>query len=262
MPSPLFNLFEMIAEELTLEESRVLAASDFDPEGNEASVLDELRTELKLLSRDEALKEGVNGLELHFKGRGSRLPFMFDAPTSRFTALDKDYLKFVTEIKEIRGQGKNSKEFELGAMERIKLRVAGALHRVGHPRTTQKKQKQFNAYLANIGFNGSVLLGAEKDGGLDILWVLPVGAMPHQALVSFQCKNGRYKLKDGDTSTGATKRSLNQHAGLMSDVHVMCVLFNDYITADQLPKKPMQWVPLGLSDLAPPVATAATSAAL
>jgi hypothetical protein len=252
MPSPLFEFFEMIAEELTLEESRVLTANDFDPEGDDASVLDELRQHLKLLTRDDAMKEGVKRLEQHFKARGSRLPFTYDAPTSRFTAVDKEYLKFVTEIREIRGQGKSAKDFELNVMARIKLRATGALHRVGHPRATHKKRPQFNKYLATIGFNGQVLLDREKDGGFDILWALPVGAIPHQPLVSLQCKNGVYTVGEGDKSTGTTKRSLNQHRGLMCEVHVLCVLFNDYITAETLPKKAMQWVALGLSDLSAP----------
>src|ERR1700675_4235949 len=101
MPSPLFELFEMIAEELTLEESRVLTASDFDPEGDNAGALDELREELKLLTKTQAIKEAVKLLEKHFKEHGSRLPFDYDAQTSRFKALDKEYLRFVTEIKEI-----------------------------------------------------------------------------------------------------------------------------------------------------------------
>jgi hypothetical protein len=252
MPSPLFQFFEMIAEELTVEESRVLTANDFDPEGNHASVLDDLRDELGVLTNEEAIREGVKELEKHFEERGSRLPFNYEQASSRFTALDKPYLQFVTEIKNIRGQGKNAKDFELGVMQRMGLRLTGGLHRVGYPRDAKKTRPEFNAYLADIGFNGKVLLDQEKDGGLDILWVLPFGAPPHQPVVSFQCKNARYTVGEGDKSCGTTKRSLNQHKGLMCEVHVLCVLFNDYITSDQLPKKAMQWVPLGLSDLCVP----------
>lgn len=261
MPSPLFQFFEMVAEELTLEESRVLTSSDFDPEGNHASVLDELRGELNVLTNDQAIREAVKQLETHFEERGSRLPFSYDSETSRFKAEDKEYLRFVTDTREIRGQGKSAKDFELSVMERVKLRVTGALHRVGHPRATHKKRPQFNGYLADIGFNGQVLLDKEKDGGFDILWVLPLGAPPHQPVVSLQCKNGMYTTSEGDKSTGTTKRSLNQHRGLMCEVHVLCVLFNDYITSDLLPKKAMQWVPLGLSDLSVPQ-TAVSSTAI
>jgi len=260
MPSPLFEFFEMVAEELTLEESRVLTASDFDPEGDNASVLDDLREGLNVITNDQAIHEAVKLLAEHFEERGSSLPFTYEAQTSRFKAVDKEYLHFVTEIREIRGQGKSAKDFEISVMARIKLRVTGALHRVGHPRAVHKKRAQFNAYLADIGFNGQVLLDKEKDGGFDILWVVPMGAPPHQPIVSFQCKNGTYTTGEGDKSMGTTQRSLNQHRGLMCDVHVLCVLFNDYITAELLPKKAMQWVPLGLSDLGlPQTAVSATA---
>jgi len=262
MTSPLFQFFEMVAEELTLEESRVLTAQDFDPAGNDSSVLDELREQLGVMTNDDAIRGAVDRLEEHFKARGSRLPFSYDANSSRFLAIDKEYLKLVTDMREIRGQGKNAKTFELGVMGRVKLRVTGALHRVGHPRDVHKKRNQFNTYLAQIGFNGNVLLGQEKDGGLDILWELPIGAKPHRPLVSLQCKNSVYKLHDGDVSCGPGKRSLNQHKGLMAEVHVLCVFFNDYITSDLLPKKAMQWVPLGLSDLGAPSDAAASATAI
>lgn len=249
MPSPIFEFFESVAEELTLEESRVLTPSDFDAQGDRGSILDDLREELDVLTNEEAMHEAVELLKKHFEERGSSLPFSYERQSGRFKAVDKEYLQFVTDIREIRGQGKSAKEFELSVMGRIKLRVTGALHRIGHPRDTHKKRAQFNHYLAGIGFNGDVLLDKEKDGGFDILWVLPMGSPPHQPVVSFQCKNGAYTTVEGDKSTGTTKRSLNQHRGLMCEVHVLCVLFNDYITRDLLPKKEMQWVPLGLSDL-------------
>jgi hypothetical protein len=263
MPSPLFQFFEMVAEELTLEPSRVLTALDFDPPGNDASVLDELREQLGAMTNDDAISAAVACLEEHFKARGSQLPFSYDATSSRFCAVDKEYLKLVTEMREIRGQGKDSRTFELSVMGRVKNRVTGALHRVGHPRDTLKMQKQFNTYLSDLGFDGHVLTGREKDGGLDILWELPIGAKPHRPLVSLQCKNSTYKLEDGDASCGATKRSLDNHKGLMADVHVLCVFFNDYITSDLLPnRKRMQWVPLGLSDLSFPSGTTASANAI
>src|SRR6059058_2470242 len=102
MPSPLFQFFEMLAEELTLEESRVLTAQDFDPAGNDSSVLDELRNELGVMTNDEAIRVAVKRLEEHFAARGSRLPFSFDAASSRFLATDQEYLKLVTAMREIR----------------------------------------------------------------------------------------------------------------------------------------------------------------
>jgi len=94
------------------------------------------------------------------------------------------------------------------------------------------------------------LLGQEKDGGLDILWELPIGSIPHRPLISVQCKNGEFDLGQADQSVGAGSRSLALLRGLQGNVHVPCVLFNDYIFPSIVVSKPMNFVPLGLSDLA------------
>jgi len=48
----------------------------------------------------------------------------------------------------------------------------------------------FNEHLRTLGFDRPVALGWDKDGGLDILWLLPIGSIPHRPIVSVQCKNG------------------------------------------------------------------------
>jgi len=121
---------------------------------------------------------------------------------------------------------------------------------VGWPRTTSRKAVEFNAYLRRFGFDGRVILGKEKDGGLDILWMPPLGAVPHRLVVSIQCKNSSYDVDAADKSFGGASRSLGCHRGLQAQVHVSCVLFNDYIERRRLGKKPFNYVVLGLSDLA------------
>lgn len=96
-----------------------------------------------------------------------------------------------------------------------------------------------------------MLLGKDKDGGLDILWLLPVAAIPHKPIVSVQCKNSAFKIEDADKSIGAGSRSLGQNGSLQVGIHVPCVLFNDCIHSEMLTRKQFNFVPLGLSDLAP-----------
>src|SRR5205814_6631103 len=119
--------------------------------------------------------------------------------------------------------------------------------------TKHGKLKPFNAYLKMLGFNNKVAFGKEKDGGFDILWLLPLGAIPHRPLISFQCKNGSYDLTEAFKSNGATQMSLGCHKGLQTTVHTLCVVFNDYIEDRMLSPKPFAFVPLGLSDLAEPL---------
>lgn len=249
MPSPCFEFFEIVAEELSREGSRVLTPNDLQLDDQFSTLLDELKSQMNVSTSEEAIEATVVFLTAHFASKGGDIPFSYDKQTGRFSSIDADYLRFVTEIKEMRTSGKRAKEFELSILNRLKKRATGSLHRVGFPRNKKKTKKQFNDYLKGLGFNGQVLVGKEKDGGFDILWALPLGSIPHQPIISVQCKNGRFKLQEGDLSWGPYSRSMSEHTGLQVSVHVPCVLFNDYIHPEILSKKRLNFVPLGLSDL-------------
>jgi hypothetical protein len=216
----------------------------------QASILEDLRDEVGAETTDGAIQSAVARLRDHFDGRGARSPFEYDEATGQFTAVDNDFLAFVKIARNIRSLPKRSREFELGVWNRLKLRITGELHRVGDPRDLKKKQHDFNQHLETLGFNGQVLMGKERDGGFDILWVLPLGADPHRPIVSIQCKNGEFDVGEADKSIGAGSRSFTRHRGLQPGVHVPCVLFNDYISPALLKTtKQFNFVPLGISDL-------------
>ena len=246
----LFEFFEIIASELNNEASRVITSSDLAAKGEVSSLLEDLKAEMGKTNTDEAIKEAIVLLKKHFKERSAQLPFEYDSLTGRFSTLDTDYIKFISEMVSIRSVGKRSRDFECLVSKRLELKVTGTLHRVGWPRDTKKLKKEFVSYLKGLGFSKDVALGHEKDGGLDILWLPPIGSIPHRPLLSIQCKNSEFDLKEADISIGAGSRTLHEHLGLQGSVHVPCVIFNDYVFADRLPKKRMNFVPLGLSDLA------------
>jgi hypothetical protein len=251
MPTPLFEFFETIAEELSSEESRVLTRADLQAKDEESPLLDDLKREMKVASTEEAIQRAVEVLRQHFEGKGSRLPFDYDPETGRFTATDRDYLEFVKNMSSIRSINTKSRDFECSVATRLGQRATGSIHRVGHPRDQKRKSADFNAHLKTLGFSRPVLLGKDKDGGFDILWLLPVGTIPHRPVVSVQCKNGKFNMESADQSVGAGSRSFSQHSGLLPSVHVPCVLFNDYIYPEILTSKQLNFVPLGLTDLAP-----------
>ena len=253
MPSPIFEFFEAIAEELCTDPSRVLTRTDFQLNEEQAPLFDALKRATSTATTEEAIKAAVAMLKAHFEGKGSSLPFTYDPENGLFEATDPTFLTFIKEMSNIRSIGKRSREFELNVLNKLKLRVTGSLHRVGHPRDKKRKKTDFNTYLKSLGFKGNVLLGKDKDGGLDILWVLPLGTIPHQPIVSVQCKNGEFDMGEGDKSIGAGSRSFGMHGGLQNSVHVPCVLFNDYLYPEVVTSKPMNFVPLGLTDLSPMV---------
>lgn len=246
-----FAFFETVAEELSSEPSRVITRADSRLGDDDAPLFDELKIETRTSSSEDAIRAAVDWLDNHFRGKGSFLPFSYDPGSGRFTAVDATFLQFIERMKNIRTIGKRSQQFELEVMEKLSGRVTGSLHRVGAPRTRMPRRAGFNTYLKTLGFADDVLLGREKDGGLDILWLLPIGTIPHRPIVSVQCKNTEFSLEDGNASVGAGKSSLGQHRRLQPDVHVPCVLYNDYLYPEVVMPKAMNFVPLGLTDLSP-----------
>jgi hypothetical protein len=250
MPAPLFEFFEIIAEELSDASSTVITQDDLRPKNKESVLLEQLTKQMRAGNADDAIERAVKALQQHFTSKGSKLPFGYDARTGQFTATDPEFLEFVKEMSSIRSISKRSRDFECTVAEWLGKRATGAIHRVGHPRDAKKKSKEFNKHLRTLGFKNPILLGREKDGGLDIIWLLPLGTLPHRPLVLVQCKNGEFKMEAADISLGAAIRSLSQHGCLQASVHVPCVLFNDYLYPDILTAKQMNYIPLGLSDLA------------
>jgi hypothetical protein len=249
MLSPTFRFFELVCSELCTQPSVVITREDLAISDADAPMLDELKQEYEVSTSAEAIEAAVKFLHTHFKAKGSILPFAYDTQTGRFELIDLEFMQFVEQMGSIRSLGKRSREFEVQVADWLSRKVTGNLHRVGFPRDTKKKAIDFRAHLRTLGFNNGVLLGSEKDGGLDLLWELPLGSVPHRPIVSVQCKNGEYNIGQADLSIGAGSRSFACHIGLQPTVHVTCVLFNDYIYSEILINKPFNFVPLGLSDL-------------
>ncbi len=256
MLTPTFRLFETVCNELAGAKSVVLTRDDFVVDGPKAPLMDDLDLEYQRSDDDGALNDAIASLSKHFASRGASLPFSYEPSTGRFTTLDPTFIDFIDLMRNIRSNPKMSSEFERKVTERLALRTTGVIHRVGWKRTKDQPLKKFNRYLqSQLGFTKSVLGGKEKDGGLDIIWAPPIGAFPHRPLVSVQCKNGEYDRAEADASLGTSKSSLDRQDGLFPDVHLYCVMFNDYITPENLPEKRVGFVPLGISDLAEPLKT-------
>jgi len=254
MLSPTFEFFEDVCYELHNRDTAILPEDQFLSDER----LRDLQDEHQEMNPNAAVPRALEALQKHFKARGSELPFSYDLSTRSFRVKDKPYIDFVATARNIRGVGTKSRAFEVATAHRLIKRGLGSFHRVGWLRLKKKERVPFNAYLRTLGFNSKVILGKEKDGGFDILWVLPFGSVPHRPIVSFQCKNGSFDLDEAHRSNGATQMSLGCHKGLQPAVHTICVVFNDYIDKRMLSLKPFTFVPLGLSDLAEPLGPQAT----
>lgn len=243
--NPTFELFEDICDELAVRETAVIAEDHFDP-----TLINSLKKHFGQSDATVAYDKALDDLTLHFQAKGSSLPFEVNRATREFRSIDLDYIKFIAFASEHRSAGPESKNFESRTMERLALRLTGALHLVGSPRKRNKKKRELAAYLQVLGFDKNCIEGGDKDGGFDILWLPPLGAVPLRPVVSLQCKNGSFSEREANHSAGRAHRTLQRHSVIRGHNHLLFVVFNDYIE-ELFHRKAVGWtfVPMGLSDL-------------
>lgn len=258
MHSPSFDLFEFVCTELRDKGNCFITNEDLGVGTEETTggrfdnLLDSLKKEHDVPDNQAALGAAFTFLEHHFQSRRSRLPFTCDLNTREFRALDGEFIRFIAEVSGRRGAGGDyAKEFENAACLQLRRKVTGTVHNVGWPRRRLKKAAQFKQYLCALGFDDRVVLGKERDAGLDLIWIPPLGKNPVAPVVSVQCKNGLFSRSVARESTARTSETLSCHRMLRgSSVQLSAILFNDYIEPEKLPNKPIAYIPLGLSDLA------------
>lgn len=249
MSNPAFDLFEEICSELRGQNESVLIDDDFSP-----STLASIKQWFRDPATTSAVAKALDYLRKHFENRGSVLPFSYDLATGRVTALQREYIDFVSDAQDQRSVPTESKDFEVATSRHLAAKLTGILRRVGSPRTKHKTRKEFTAYLVKqFGFEERALVRNDKDGGLDILWFPPLGAFPLRAMVSIQCKNSPYNREDGFRSVGRAKQTFQRHSYARAEEgHLHCVVYNDYIDEKLMEHaREAGFVPLGLSDLAP-----------
>ena len=77
MPTPLFDFFEVVAEELAATGSRVITRADLRIDDEESPLLDDLKQEMKAGSTEEAIQLAIGQLDKHFKAKGAKMPFNY-----------------------------------------------------------------------------------------------------------------------------------------------------------------------------------------
>jgi hypothetical protein len=248
--NPVFDLFEVLCAELSRREgTQVIDENNLSDD----SLIDDLKRFFHETNSAKAFDKGVNGIMDHFLEKQAKIPFDCDLPTRQFTPIDQEYLDFIAFAHGYRSVGdKAAKEFEIRTLHRLRIRVTGDLRCIGDKRKKLKKKCEIVPYLKKLGFDKNVLVGRDKDGGLDILWLLPLGTIPLRPVVSVQCKNSPFNESEAASSAARAQRTLSRHS------HIRCgsvkfVVFNDYIEACKFVGRAVGWIflPLGLTDLAP-----------
>jgi hypothetical protein len=247
MPTPEFEFFEMICGELVDRDNRVLTAESFP-----RLLLGEMRRRCREASDELAIAKTLSFLVDHFRRKGSRFPFRYNLRNGVFTTVDHDFIKFVTLVSNIRGQGKDdARDFELEASRRVAKRVTGTVCRVGWPRVGGMRAEVIRQHIESLGFDRAVLPPRAGDGGLDIVWLPLLGEVPLCPIFSLQCKNTSFNLQDGNDSVGRTQQAMGHHQNSGSTGTYVCfVIFNDYVLREHRERvRHASFIPLGLSDL-------------
>jgi len=246
MPSPTFEVFEAICDELTSVGEAYITSKSFSP-----SIIQKLQRTYGNSSPDESVRKCLGTLAAHFLRRSSRLPFAFNRKTLFFRVTNKKFVDFVALAKSIRSEGDESKTFEIAAAQRLFSMITGKIQRIGWPRIDFSEVAEFRAHLQRFGFEDYAVERNDRDCGFDIIWFPPLGAVPLRAMISVQCKNSSVDFADAMASIGRARRTLARHSVLRApEATLFYVLFNDYI--DELAfGKYTGWpfVPLGITDL-------------
>jgi len=251
MPRVAFELFETICLQLRDTQQFVLT---------ERALPLTLTAQLKRVFQqpvfEDALQASIQWLSRHFDSKSSQLPFHYEHDTGIVESVDPDFMQFIRDMHQIRTAGKQSKAFETAVCDRLSRKLqSGDFHNIGWPRRTRKRLAEIVPYLEGLGFDRGVLRGRDKDGGLDILWLPPLGTIPVRPLVSFQCKNARFReaaIREAHQSTVVATRSIARHSCMRSHGVYMCyVVFNDYLDSTVRDMATgLSYAPLGLTDLA------------
>jgi hypothetical protein len=251
MARPAFELFESICVQLRDAPQFVLTERALP-----ATLVAELKRAFRQPVFEDALQSSINWLTEHFNSKGSQLPFRYEHDTGVIETVDAEFMQFVRDMLQIRTTGKQSKTFETAVCSRLSQKLqSGDFHNVGWPRATRRRLTEIVQYLQGLGFDGTVLRGRDKDGGLDILWLPPLGSVPIRPVVSFQCKNSRFRdsaIREAHQSAVIASRSIARHSCMRSHGVYMCyVIFNDYLDSTIRDMATgLSYAPLGLSDLA------------
>jgi hypothetical protein len=246
-----FELFESVCVQLGDTHQFVLTERALP-----ATLTGELKKTFRQPVFEDALQACINWLIAHFNSKGSQLPFSYEHDNGTIEVVDADFIQFVREMLQIRATGKQSKTFETAVCDRLSRKLqSGDFHNVGWPRATRQRLAEIIQYLEALGFDRGVLRGRDKDGGLDILWLPPLGSVPIRPLVSFQCKNSRFRdgaIREAHQSVVIASRSIARHSCMRSHGVYMCyVVFNDYLDSTIRDMATgLSYAPLGLSDLA------------
>ena len=223
---PSFSAFEALVEESCNRGGSWLF------EYEEIDRMGELQREFKVASPEKAIEELKGFIDNYFKERGVEpvIEITLTPPSARITS--NGGANFILAAKNLRGSKKAAKRFEDLVARQLAAKLTGQIMSVGYPRNN-KAISAFREELKQLGVDATGLKKM-KDGGLDIIWIPPLGKKSEIPFVNFQCKNTETVGNDVKSSVSDARKTLNRHEIFNGEDFLIFVVANTYLSGDTI----------------------------
>jgi hypothetical protein len=212
----------------------------------------ELQEEFDVSTAEEAIEECMRYLSEYFDKRCVQNPIDITLRPATAQLINRSDAEFILAVRDLRGKKEKPKckEFENLVARQLEKKLTGRIFNVGDPRV-DKRLVKFKELLVELGLDTSEMSSRMRDGGLDILWVPPLGADNMTPIVAFQCKNAVVPGNDIKVSASDALATMGNHRIFRSQgQQIVFSVVNTFLEDSVLLKaKSRQYAFLGLAEL-------------
>lgn len=218
---PSFSAFETMLEEAQNRQGSWLF------EYEEIDRISELQEEFKTTTPEKAIKELRRFIESYFEERNLAPILQISLNPPCATIIAPEGARFILAARSFRGRVKSAKDFESLVATQLSKKLTGQVMCVGYPRK-QKPVALFRGEMNGLGIN---LDGVKRinDGGLDVLWLPPLGKKAEIPFVNFQCKNTETLGDDVIKSVSDARKTLKRHELFTQSEFLIFAVVNTYL---------------------------------
>jgi hypothetical protein len=215
-----FHIFELMTEEASNRGGEWLFQYD------ELERAGELQKEFKAKTTTEAVEKLKPFLDQYFTERNLEPLIEITLSPPKAKIVSTEAARFILASKALRGNSKRGKEFEDLVADQLCQKLRGQVMSVGY-----RQQGGISAFRNELKSLGVDLAGVKyvKDGGLDVIWLPPLGKKSEIPFASFQCKNTETIGDDIKSSISDARKTLKRHHLFMPNDFPLFVVINTYL---------------------------------
>lgn len=216
-----FSAFETMVEEALNRGGKWLF------EFEEIDRIGELQTQFKVRNPALAIKALKSFIRKYFEER-RLLPVLeitLDPPAVRI--FSREGAEFLMAAKALRGDKTAGKQFEDLVAKRLAAKLTGRVMNVGYPRR-HCPTADYMEQLRELGIDASKFKKI-KDGGMDVIWIPPLGKKSEIPFLNFQCKNTEVIGNDVKISLNDFRRTSNRHELFTNSEFLVFIVVNTYL---------------------------------